>query len=127
MTAIGRGFVKTKNGTLSQNFDLPECAAFDYFWLGNGRKTPEIEMALSFYTASAKTGHWRAFQSPLGLLRELERNYVANRNWSAGAMQVNHRGVAAEAGFCRSAPCALRVSFASKSIHAVLAPRAYGT
>ncbi len=53
MTAIGRGCVKTKNGTRSQNFDLPECAAFDYFWLGNGRKPPEIEMALSFYTASA--------------------------------------------------------------------------
>src|SRR5215472_1217980 len=32
-----------------------------------------------------------------------------------------------EAGFCRSAPSALRVSFASKSIHTVLAPRAYRT
>src|SRR5438552_13852878 len=52
---------------------------------------------------------------------------VGDTAQSAGAMQVNHRGVAADAGFCRSGPGALRVSFASKSIHAVLAPRAYGT
>src|SRR5258708_3268218 len=56
MAGYGRGCVKTKNGTRSQNFGLPECAAFDYFWLGNGRKTPEIEIALSFYTASAVSG-----------------------------------------------------------------------
>ena len=55
IAANGRGCVKTKNGTRSQNFGLPECAAFDYFWLGNGRKTPEIEIALSFYTASANS------------------------------------------------------------------------
>src|SRR5213594_315571 len=61
-----------------------------------------------------------------GGLEEFGR-LVGDTAQSAGAMQVNHRGVAADAGFCRSAPGALRVSFASKSIHAVLAPRAYGT
>src|SRR5256885_12270376 len=44
-------------------FVHPECAAFDYFWLGNGRKTPEIQIALIFYTASAKSG-----RSECGLL-----------------------------------------------------------
>src|SRR5260370_36422638 len=61
-----------------------------------------------------------------GGLEEFGR-LVGDTAQSAGAMQVNHRGVAADAGFCRSAPGALRVSFASKSIHAVLAPRAYRT
>ncbi len=61
-----------------------------------------------------------------GGLEEFGR-LVGDTAQSAGAMQVNHRGVAADGGFCRTAPGALRVSFASKSIHAVLAPRAYGT
>src|SRR5713101_2895614 len=50
-----------------------------------------------------------------GGLEEFGR-LVGDTAQSAGAMQVNHRGVAADAGFCRSAPGALRVSFASKSI-----------
>jgi hypothetical protein len=53
MSAFGRDCVKTQNGVRSQNFGPPECAVFDYFWLGNGRMTPEIEMAMRFYTASA--------------------------------------------------------------------------
>jgi len=51
-----RGCVKTQNGTCSQNIGLPKRAVFDYFWLGIGRKTPEFEIALSFYTASARSG-----------------------------------------------------------------------
>src|SRR5439155_1147596 len=46
-----------------------------------------------------------------GGLEEFGR-LVGDAAQSAGAMQVNHRGVAADAGFCRSAPGALRVSFA---------------
>jgi hypothetical protein len=53
MSRIGRGCVKTQYGVHSQNFGPPECAVFDYFWSGKGRKTPEIEMAVRFYTASA--------------------------------------------------------------------------
>src|SRR5258708_39435725 len=53
MSVIGQGCVKTQNGTCSQNIGLPKRAVFDYFWLGIGRKTPEFEIALSFYTASA--------------------------------------------------------------------------
>ncbi len=52
MSAQGRGCVKTQNGTCSQNIGLPKRAVFDYFWLGIGRKTPEFEIELSFYTAS---------------------------------------------------------------------------
>jgi hypothetical protein len=55
MAATGRGCVKTQNGTCSQNIGLPKRAVFDYFWLGIGRKTPEFEIALSFYTVSAST------------------------------------------------------------------------
>src|SRR5712692_8273958 len=50
---------KNANGTCSQNIGLPKRAVFDYFWLGIGRKTPEFEIALSFYTASAVCCHFR--------------------------------------------------------------------
>src|SRR6266581_5295769 len=56
-SAIGRGCVKTQDGTCSQNIGLPKRAVFDYFWLGIGRKAPEFEIELSFYTASADSGH----------------------------------------------------------------------
>jgi len=59
MSALGRGCVKTQNGTYSQNIGLPKRAVFDYFWLGIGRKTPEFEIELSFYTASANSRHSR--------------------------------------------------------------------
>src|SRR5712692_11050008 len=50
---------KNANGTCSQNIGLPKRAVFDYFWLGIGRKTPELEIELSFYTASTGCCHLR--------------------------------------------------------------------
>jgi hypothetical protein len=56
-SGVGRGCVKTQNGTCSQNIGLPKRVVFDYFWLGIDRKTPEFEIALSLYTASAACRH----------------------------------------------------------------------
>ena len=52
VSILGRGCVKTQNGARSQKIGFPERAVFDYFGLGNGWKTPEIEIAMRFHTAS---------------------------------------------------------------------------
>ena len=45
-----------KRSPLSK-FRPSRSPVFDYFWSGNGEKTPEIEMAMSFYTTSAGSRH----------------------------------------------------------------------
>src|SRR5438093_10014471 len=102
----------------------------DAKYIPDRRSNPDLRINRSASPSERAVWRRRArFYAPLhakGGLEEFGR-LVGDTAQSAGAMQVNHRGVAADAGFCRSAPGALRVSFASKSIHAVLAPRAYGT
>src|SRR6266446_1464913 len=111
----------------------PMCAVQDSFkhWTAARRRIdyPIRECPVRRKATGGSFGVGERDSTPLhakGGLEEFGR-LVGDTAQSAGAMQVNHRGVAADAGFCRSAPCALRVSFASKSIHAVLAQRAYGT
>src|SRR6266446_1104626 len=101
----------------------------DAKYVPDRRSNPDLRINRSASRRNTPFGVGERDSTPLhakGGLEEFGR-LVGDTAQSAGAMQVNHRGVAADAGFCRSAPCALRVSFASKSIHAVLAQRAYGT
>src|SRR5205823_5413995 len=54
--ATGRGCVKTHRADAPSNIDLSERSVFDYFSLRKGKRTPETETALRFYTASADCG-----------------------------------------------------------------------
>src|SRR5438094_3098204 len=56
MTSNDRGRVKTHRADAPSNIDLSERSVFDYFSLRKGKRTPETETALRFYTASATTG-----------------------------------------------------------------------
>src|SRR5438552_2552421 len=51
-SAFGRGCVKTHRADAPSNIDLSERSVFDYFSLRKGKRTPETETALRFYTAS---------------------------------------------------------------------------
>src|SRR5439155_21932802 len=56
MTSNDRGCVKTHRADAPSNIDLSERSEFDYFSLRKGKRTPETETALRFYTTSATTG-----------------------------------------------------------------------
>src|SRR5947208_8824100 len=56
-SAFGRGCVKTHRADAPSNIDLSERSVFDYFSLRKGKRTPETETALRFYTASFVSGH----------------------------------------------------------------------
>src|SRR5439155_17614886 len=56
MTSNDRGCVKTHRADAPSNIDLSERSVFDYFSLRKGKRTPETETALRFYTASTRCG-----------------------------------------------------------------------
>src|SRR5439155_7329619 len=50
--ANDRGCIKTQRADAPSNIELSESSVFDYFSLRKGKRTPETETALRFYTAS---------------------------------------------------------------------------
>src|SRR5438552_18907823 len=56
VSQFGRGCVKTHRADAPSNIDLSERSVFDYFSLRKGKRTPETETALRFYTASTISG-----------------------------------------------------------------------
>ena len=72
-SAFGRGCVKTHRADAPSNIDLSERSVFDYFSLRKGKRTPETETALRFYTASATTG------------RERLQHMLGTNFWKTGA------------------------------------------
>jgi hypothetical protein len=59
MSAYDRGCVKTRNYGDVQKIGLPGCAVLYSLTSVDGRKTPKIVLAMSFYTASTHSGRSR--------------------------------------------------------------------
>jgi len=85
MSPNDRGCVETQNYGDVRKIGLPGCAVSHSLTSVDGRKTPKIVLAMSFHTASTRSGR---LERAVSVERTINQRYASHSIWGLDATHI---------------------------------------